>query len=94
VTDQGGPAAEEVAVRLDRSRAPATFLRRGRVYLVREVLAHWVEVGPWWRDPAGPGSREREVWRVDAAAGRSATPGVYDLCVDGAGRWTLARAYD
>lgn len=28
---------------------PAQFLWRGRVYLVREVLARWVESGGWWR---------------------------------------------
>ncbi len=27
---------------------PAQFLWRGRLYLVRDVLAHWVELGTWW----------------------------------------------
>ena len=97
----------------DGSGAPAQFLWRGRLYLVRDVLAHWVEIGAWWSlprrtggttrrsgddpvgappspydvDPAAParsvaadvGAVEREVWRVEAAAGRSATCGVYDL---------------
>ncbi len=30
------------------SDVPAQFLWRGRLYLVREVLAHWVELGTWW----------------------------------------------
>jgi hypothetical protein len=100
----------------DGSGAPAQFLWRGRLYLVRDVLAHWVEIGAWWSLPrrtggttrragTGPvgvptspyaveldapvrsvavdvGAVEREVWRVEAAAGRSATCGVYDLVRD------------
>jgi hypothetical protein len=31
---------------------PAQFLWRGRLYLVREVLARWTEAGGWWRTPA------------------------------------------
>jgi hypothetical protein len=130
---------------------PAQFLWRGRLYLVRDVLAHWVELGTWWsvrggRPPRRPGDRhaggpnasvlyadtdadgtgiersidtttaprsvaadvgavEREVWRVEAAAGRSAVVGVYDLVRDVAAvdprggpsrpdRWRLARALD
>jgi Family of unknown function (DUF6504) len=116
--------------------APAQFLWRGRLYLVRDVLAHWVELGAWWSLPrragvparvAGPryddgpgpdaadeppprsvavdvGAVEREVWRVEAAPGRSSSPGVYDLVRDvparsgaapgGASRWRLARTLD
>jgi hypothetical protein len=134
---------------------PAQFLWRGRLYLVREVLAHWVELGTWWsargaRAPRRPvlasggaasgvasgspsdagtagtgtagtgapgiasstrsvaadvGAVEREVWRVEAAAGRTAVVGVYDLVRDVAAtdprggpprpdRWRLARALD
>jgi hypothetical protein len=145
---------------------PAQFLWRGRLYLVRDVLAHWVELGTWWsvrggRPPHRPGASsgdrstgprpgdpasasddagsgadaasasgsgtstgigigigtasrsvaadvgavEREVWRVEAAAGRSAVVGVYDLVRDVAAvdprggpsrpdRWRLARALD
>jgi hypothetical protein len=88
--------------------APEQFLWRGRIYLVREVLAHWIELGSWWVAPgrshragtggagaggiggtggtgsvaADVGAVEREVWRVEAAAGRSATVGVYDLVRD------------
>jgi hypothetical protein len=28
---------------------PEQFLWRGRLWKVSEVLAHWVETGPWWR---------------------------------------------
>jgi len=105
--------------------APVQFLWRGRLYLVREVLAHWVELGTWWtaRSPrtsvaapapapaataaasgfpvawlvdaggaeqpvparsvaADVGAVEREVWRVEAASGRTARVGVYDLVRD------------
>lgn len=76
------------------AEAPAEFLWRGRRYVVRQVLAHWIEGGSWWRRPQH--SAERQVWRVEAGVVRSATVGVYDLCctrspVD---RWHLARALD
>jgi len=29
--------------------APEQFLWRGRLWKVRDVLAHWVETGPWWQ---------------------------------------------
>jgi hypothetical protein len=130
--------------------APAQFLWRNRLYLVREVVAHWVESGRWWRaaaamalsagesgsvPPSGPGAApaaelvlapipaapkwaqrawgepapdvgaavgpasvddgEQEYWRVEAAAGRNADFGVYDLCFDWAtGCWTVARVLD
>src|SRR4051812_47819818 len=54
---------------------PDQFLWRGRLWQVREVIAHWVESGAWWvarPEEAPHGSqlaREREVWRVAAARG-------------------------
>lgn len=121
--------------------APAAFLWRGRLYVVRQVLDHWKERRPWWRDalderrvPAAVaatgsdaaacpdrnaagavgttgavgatgttgaafdvlgGARERQVWRVEASAGRMAGTGVYDLGVDPApGQWRLLRVAD
>lgn len=112
---------------------PDAFVWRGRLYVVRQVLDHWKERRPWWRDalderrvPAGvatvgsgpgtgtsgphPGAaglgtdvlgdaRERQVWRVEASAGRMAGTGVYDLGIDpGAGacsqQWRLLRVAD
>lgn len=79
---------------------PTQFLWRGRLYVVREVIAHWIEAGTWWGGSrrALEGSlltREHEVWRVEAQAGRSAAAGVYDLRRDlMADRWVLARAMD
>jgi len=97
--------AEPVEVRR-ADEAPAQFLWHGRLYVVREVLSTWVEAGAWWRVAtrggegaplAGPvlDDGEREYWRVEAAAGRHAAPGVYDLCFDwSSGSWTLARTMD
>lgn len=80
---------------------PSQFLWRGRLYVVRGVLAHWVEVGAWWRSrlPDGLPSRidegGHEVWRVEAGAGRASPSGVYDLRYDQTdASWTLARALD
>jgi hypothetical protein len=78
---------DPVEVRKGADEDPDQFLWRGRLWQVREVVAHWVETGAWWtRRPAatgadqagGPGVvdtdllREREVWRVAAARGRVA----------------------
>lgn len=83
-------------------QAPTEFLWRGRLYLVQDVLAHWMEAPAWWAgaEPPGPPpghslEGDREVWRVAAGAGRAAGTGVYDLSFDCArGVWTLARAHD
>ena len=76
---------DPVEVRKGADEDPDQFLWRGRLWQVREVVAHWVETGAWWaRRPTAPdqagGSgavdtdllREREVWRVAAARGRVA----------------------
>jgi hypothetical protein len=64
--------------------APEQFLWRGRLYVVRAVLARWTESGGWWRTaavrglatgdgaPASIDDREREWWRVEADSGRLA----------------------
>ncbi|NHC45578.1 DUF6504 family protein [Motilibacter aurantiacus] len=112
-----------------RDDAPEQFLWRGKLYVVRDVLAHWVETGAWWRAPSahlvhgtdeppvptgagGPVSGhpaeaagsstlalqeagEREMWRVEASAGRAAGSGVFDLAFDWAvGGWRLTTALD
>jgi hypothetical protein len=70
---------DPVEVRKGADEDPGQFLWRGRLWQVREVVAHWVETGAWWaRRPAHQGAvdtdllREREVWRVAAARGRVA----------------------
>ena len=70
---------DPVEVRKGADEDPEQFLWRGRLWQVREVVAHWVETGAWWtRRTASQGAvdtdllREREVWRVTAARGRVA----------------------
>jgi hypothetical protein len=72
---------DPVEVRKGADEDPEQFLWRGRLWQVREVVAHWVETGAWWTrrtaDQPGGGAdtdllREREVWRVAAARGRVA----------------------
>ena len=84
-----------------RDDVPDQFLWRGRLYVVRAVLARWTEAGGWWRGEAGPSldDHERDWWRVEADSGRheamTAGPGVYDLCFDWSqGSWRLARVMD
>jgi hypothetical protein len=110
------PERDRVAVRIPASgesasgvstsgepdvRPPEQFLWRGRLYVVKGVLSHWVEVGAWWRArlpdglPVRVDEHGREVWRVEASSGRSSAGGVYDLAYDQSdASWTLARALD
>ena len=69
---------DPVEVRKGADEDPDQFLWRGRLWQVREVVAHWVETGAWWARTSGAVAvdgdllREREVWRVAAARGRVA----------------------
>lgn len=68
--------------RLQADQVPGAFLWRNRLYVVREVLATWLEREAWWEVPPVHGGRsayERTVWRVEAGAGRALGTGVYDL---------------
>ncbi|HZJ04247.1 MAG TPA: DUF6504 family protein [Nocardioidaceae bacterium] len=99
------------------NEGPEQFLWRGQLWKVYDVVAHWVETGPWWQsagvqavlgsDTAGPTSGgvalqqdltvEREIWRVEAAPGRShaKSAGIFDLVFDWAdGSWHLVRSMD
>lgn len=67
---------------------PDQFFWRGRLYVVREVLARWTESGSWWRgtamsavvtgDEMAPSAtlavddRSTQWWRVEADSGRLA----------------------
>jgi hypothetical protein len=78
---------------------PEQFLWRGRLWKVCDVVAHWVETGPWWQSKGVAsvlGSEqpedvetdllaEREVWRVEAARG---------LVAAGAGRGVFDLTFD
>jgi len=94
-------------VEVRTAEGPEQFLWRGRLWQVREVIAHWVETGAWWlrRPEEAPGRselrREREVWRVAAARGRAVASaddpgfGVFDLTFDPVGgAWALAGSLD
>jgi hypothetical protein len=93
-SDSGGP---ESIGGCDATQ-PEAFIWRGRLYVVRGVLATWRERRAWWREALDaddlsvrPGetlaaaARERQVWRVEASPGWSFTPGVYDLAHDDSG---------
>jgi hypothetical protein len=89
---------EPIEVHL-RDAIPDQFLWRDRLYVIREVLEHWVESGGWWREPqTGLDDGDREIWRVEAAyrgAGDDHTTGIYELAFDTAtGRWMLAVVID
>jgi hypothetical protein len=78
---------------------PEQFLWRGRLYVVREVLARWTTSGSWWKASVQEvDDRERQWWRVEADSGRlaamSAGRGTYDLCFSWRTGWTLRRVLD
>lgn len=89
---------------------PEAFIWRGRLYVVRGVLAQWRERRAWWHDALDadeaqvrPGetlvaaASEQHVWRVEASPGWSFAPGVYDLAHDESprgDRWSLVRVAD
>jgi hypothetical protein len=81
---------------------PDAFVWRGRLYVVRAVLDRWQERRPWWRDARErdggsdvlTDARERQVWRVEASAGRLCGVGVYDLGADHDSQWRLLRVAD
>lgn len=76
--------------------APEQFLWRGRLWKVRDVIAHWVETGPWWQSSgASPDLLgERELWRVEAGIGVLAG-GVFDLSFSWSdGNWQLVGCVD
>ena len=85
-----------------RDNEPVAFVRRHRGYVVRSVLAHWWETGPWWETQAaadvasagGVQDDERELWRVEAVApGRSSV--IVELAHSwSTGRWTVAAVLD
>lgn len=93
---------------LRRHNKPAHFLWRGRLYGVRTVLDHWIEMDQqltlarsqessqnyeFWTSPSGESAARggpREVWRVEASAGRCAQPMTFELSVSSRDSWTLA----
>jgi hypothetical protein len=88
---------EPVQVKARPDGRPVRFVWRSRLYTVRAIWEHWVINREWWREPADsgdagtePGQPELMFWRVEAAPGQGATPGVYELRQDVAtGAWTI-----
>ena len=84
--------SESIEVVMGTDGAPAGFRWRGRRYVVRAVMATWVESVPWWpRESRGQegtrwpresrgirASGQRDAWRVEATAATGAV-GVYEL---------------
>jgi hypothetical protein len=91
-----------VAGAVGQVEGPEQFLWRGRLWKVCDVVAHWVETGPWWQSGGAAsvlGSdqpddaetdllAEREVWRVEAARGLVAAG------AGGAGRGVFDLTFD
>lgn len=94
--------ADPVEVRTapaEQGPVPEQFLWRGRLYVVREVLARWTASGSWWRTSEEQlDDREQQWWRVEADSGRLAAlsggRGTYDLCFSWRTGWSLKRVLD
>lgn len=82
---------------VDGELAPVQFLWRRRLWRVLTVETRWKETADWWslRGRDGDLLAESEVWRVVAAPGAWASPGVYELAhpTDG-GDWRLRAVVD
>jgi hypothetical protein len=62
------------------TEAPEQFLWRGRLWLVHDVMAHWVETGPWWEQRGA-----QAVLGLDAGSGPEASDDSGDhgqVCTD------------
>jgi hypothetical protein len=59
----------------DGTGAPAAFLWRGRLYVVRDVLGHWCERRAWWSSPAARLVHGEGEGPDAAREGREADPG-------------------
>ena len=81
-----------VRVRVDDRGFPTQFGWRGRRYVVVAVLLTWLESSAWWRRNSYE-SRDWRVWRVEAAADRSESLGVYDISTSD-DRWFVRRVMD
>lgn len=86
---------EPIEVRIDEvdgTVTPRQFLWRRKLWRVLSVETRWKETADWWSHPGDDLLAESEVWRVVAASGRSADPGVYELAHPVAGDSWLMRA--
>jgi uncharacterized protein DUF6504 len=89
---------DPIEVWTDDDGRPARFVWRGRLFTVLAVLEHREISHEWWRrkGPGDPGPQAgREFWRVQAAPGKDAPRGLFELrCDPAAGDWLLARTLD
>jgi len=76
--------------------APTAFVWRGRLHVVRAVVAQWTQRLPWWQttgqDTTSARGLEQQVWRVEASLGSMSGTGVYDL--EQGEHWHLLRVAD
>lgn len=56
-----------VQVRTTASGAPQRVRWRRRWHAVHTVVAHWVEISPWWSTPVF-GVQQQHLWRVVLSA--------------------------
>jgi hypothetical protein len=67
-----------------RDSVPAQFLWHGRLYVVRDVLDHWLRSGAWWQAAAltrltsGESSTDDEPVMADLGAGSGDAVGLDD----------------
>ena len=74
---------------------PAQFIWDKRLYRVHRILQRWERSAAWWRDVRHLPDGDRQVWRVEASAGRYDAEGVYELVFDpDAEQWYLVRTFD
>ena len=89
---------DPIQVWTDDNGRPTRFAWRGRLFTVLAVLEHREISHEWWRrkGPGDPGPQAgREFWRVQAAPGRDAPRGLFELrCDPAVGDWLLARTLD
>ncbi|HKJ12109.1 MAG TPA: DUF6504 family protein [Ornithinimicrobium sp.] len=75
---------------------PTAFVWRGRLHVVRAVVAQWTQRLPWWQaagqDTTSARALEQQVWRVEASVGSMSGTGVYDLAHGE--HWRLLRVAD
>jgi hypothetical protein len=75
---------DPVEVRRGETEGPDQFLWRGRLWQVREVVAHWVETGAWWSRRPSSQSGSQSSSQSGSQAGRqgSAPVSVGDLLAE------------
>jgi len=64
------------------TEGPEQFLWRGRLWKVCEVLAHWVETGPWWQSSGVQAVLGSEEMATDPASEGGAVAVQHDLTAE------------